>query len=192
MAELADDRVSFASAAPVVIGGPLDVPLFSKLADPAGLVRSWEKLEQRAFDRLIELLQRVIERRNGEYPECHVDLGIAYAVTGQHEKSVAALETALRQKDQDPDACYWLGRTLFESRGDLFSAVSRLREATELAPDNARAMYYLGQAIRLLVDQEMLSEAARALGGYLDAGAPLGDHDAVQAFVIERTTPATS
>jgi len=166
-----------------------NTPLF-RLPDP-GVIHSWTRTEHRAFDRLIGLLQRVIERQNGVYPECYVDLGIAYSLTEQYEKSVAALEMALRQRADVPDASYWLGRTLYESRDDLVAAVSRLQEANESDPHNPRVKYYLGQAIRLLVEQEMLSKAAEVLGGYLDAGAPLGDHDAVQEFVLEHTTTST-
>ena len=190
MTGLASGATSASSAAPIVVGIPLDSPLFSSLVDPAVLVALWALLDQHEVDRLIELLQRVIERQNDQYPECYVDLGIAYAAKGLYAKSIDALETALRQTDgDDPAACYWLGRTLFESRGDLTAAVSRLREATKTDPGNARAKYYLGQSIRLMVEQDLLSEAEQALSSYLEAGAPLGDHDAVQEFVLQRMRP---
>ncbi len=57
----------------------------------------------------------------------------------------------------------------------------------EREPDNARARYYLGQAIRELVERETLAVAEASLKAYLDAGAPLGREDEVRQFLAARS-----
>lgn len=151
------------------------------------------------------LLKRLLDRRNGEGPETWLNLGIVYAAQNNYTKSIAALEQAIEQKEAGtPELChearYHLGRVLTlsaatpappaasmgygEARtGDLDRAVSYLRDATQGAPDNAAAYYYLGLAIRTRVEQEQLVEVEQAWNKYLALGAPLGQRDEVNGFL---------
>jgi len=146
------------------------------------ILRNAERVE--ILDHLIKILPRVIERRNNNYPEGYLNLGIAYAAKGEYDKGIKALETAIVQRENNyPEARCHLGRVLFESGRDLERAVSELRQATEQEPDNVPAYYYLGQAIRALVEQEFLTEAQKALQNYLEKGAPLGHRKEVLEFL---------
>jgi tetratricopeptide (TPR) repeat protein len=177
----------------VILGGPLDVPVFGNIEQSTELVSSLMKLSRGFLDELIDVLRRLIERRNGAYADVYVSLGIALAVKGEYESALTALDRAIQQDSENTDAHYWVGRTLLESGGDLFRAVSELREATRREPEFAQAQFYLGQAIRVVVEQEFLAEAERAFVNYLSAGAPLGESEAVQKFLHERqnATPKT-
>jgi hypothetical protein len=53
--------------------------------------------------------------------------------------------------------------------------------------NNASAHYILGQGIRALVEQDLLSNAEEALRKYLELGAPRGDVDDVQKFLDDRS-----
>jgi tetratricopeptide (TPR) repeat protein len=132
----------------------------------------------------IAILARSIERRNGLYPEGLLNLGIAYDALGQDIKSIEALERAVIQGDETltTEARYHLGRVLYKSQTNLPRAVDELRRATQADPGNIKAYFYLGQAIRALVDQDLLLEAEQALQTYVDAGAPLDQRDKVQMF----------
>jgi len=152
-----------------------------------------------------ELLKRLLDRRSGEEPEAWLNLGIVYAAQNDYGKSIAALEQAIEQKEAgSPELChqarYHLGRVLTLSAalpaqpigpvgygvartGDLDRAVSQLRDATQGAPDNAAAYYYLGLAIRTRVEQEQLVEVEQAWHKYLALGAPLGRRDEVRGFL---------
>jgi len=90
-----------------------------------------------------------------------------------------------------PEAHYWLGRVLYESKKDPARAVSELRLATQESPDNIAAHYYLGKALRALVEQEILTEAERAYRTYLNAGSPLGQQEEVQEFLRSRQQIST-
>ena len=98
-----------------------------------------------------------------------------------------------RERERDPradlhlrEAHYQLGRVLYHGGTDFTKAVSELDRAVELDADNARARYYLGQAIRQMVERETLAKATTALREYLAMGAPLGDEDAVREFLGSR------
>jgi hypothetical protein len=69
---------------------------------------------------------------------------------------------------------------------DLGRAVSELNRVTEREPDNVLAYYFLGQALRALVERENLARAEQALRTYLDRGAPLGHEAEIIAFLAER------
>ena len=150
---------------------------------------------------IILILRRLIEQRNNVAPEEHLNLGIAYYILGEYDKSISAFQTAIDQvvgqnsrlneepsstEKPYPEAHYWLGRVLYESKRDPARAVSELRLATQQDPNNLAAHYYLGQALRALVEQEILTEAERAFQTYLKAGAPLGQEENIQEFLNSR------
>ena len=154
------------------------------------------------------MLRRLIDERQqqgDQDPAGRLDLGIACAETGDFTAAVDALERAVSlyraastlERERDPhvddhlrEAHYQLGRVLYESRTDFTKAVSELDRAVALDPDNARAHYYLGQAIRQMVERETLAKATTALRRYLTMGAPLGDEDEVREFLGARTSRA--
>jgi Flp pilus assembly protein TadD len=101
-----------------------------------------------------------------------------------------------KEKQKDPDlaeaiqhqASYHLGRLLYERKQDLGTAVDELRKAQKHDPDDVRISYYLGQAIRSLVEKETLAEASEALQKYIDKGAPLGQMEEVIGFLKSRNS----
>ena len=159
------------------------------------------EIEQESIRYTILILKRLIEQRNGAAPEELFNLGIAYYRLNEYDKSITALQSTIDQVSGQnnataegqtpsqrsyPEAHYWLGRVLYESKRDPAHAVSELRLATQQSPDNIAAHYYLGKALRALVEQEILTEAERAFQTYLNAGAPLGQQEEVQEFFKSR------
>jgi tetratricopeptide (TPR) repeat protein len=75
-------------------------------------------------DKTIILLRRLIEQRSDIYPEGYLNLGIAYAAKGDHDKGIKSIEKALAQKSNYyPEASDYLGRFLFESGWEFARAV---------------------------------------------------------------------
>lgn len=64
--------------------------------------------------------------------------------------------------------------------------MSELRQAKNLDPENPAINYYLGKAIRALVERESLVEPEDAFKNYLKAGAPLGEEVEVRQFLKSR------
>ena len=177
------------SSTPFVMGENLDEIVFSNSVKEGILQKRLDKIAQEPpIRQAISILRRLIEQRNDVDPAGYLDLGIAYAVLGDYNKSIAAIDRSLAQQGEQDylNANYWLGRVLFESKLDLARAVSALRQATQSKPDNGPAYYYLGLAIRELVERETLVEAENALQNYLAAGAPLGQEEQVQQFLRSR------
>lgn len=174
---------------------------------------------QKAFDRLQQapiktaagLLKLMIQQRKYlDDVEAHLDLGILQAAIAsqqavdpdtsgtrseQYQESLASFRKALDYQKSRSDAGnlgthYHFGRVLVEAGGDLTLAVSQLRQAVELKPNDARARFYLGKAIQALVEQDLLAEASEQFKAYLDAGAPLGERDAILQF-LESRRPAS-
>ena len=160
---------------PKIVGNELEAKLFSNSVLKE-VIESLVKMEKcQLIDKIIILIQRLIEQRNNTYPEGYLNLGIAYAARGDLNKSINYIEKAIAQKDNFyPEASYYLGRFIFESGKQFARAVGLLREATIDEPNNIAAYYYLGQAIRSLIEKETLVEADQAIKTYLKKGAPLG------------------
>jgi len=171
---------------PVVLGENLDQIIFTILEHT--IVELFIEFDRQFINQSIQILRRLIEREGDVYPEGYLNLGIAYALRGEHAKSIEALKKAILQQGDNnyPEAHYHLGRVLFESKRNWAEAVSALKRAIEQEPDNAAAYYYLGQAIRSLVEQETLVHAERDLRTYLEKGAPLGHEDEVEEFLASR------
>jgi tetratricopeptide (TPR) repeat protein len=188
---------------PVVLGEHLDWPLFAPRTLSAKALKRAEEIGRLPVDETIATLRRLIERDEWR-AEGNLNLGLAYASIGEWDKSVQSIQTAVYLYD-DPsiaeqervlgDPCveehqrqarYHLGRVLFERKHELGKAVEELRKAKYQNPEDPRVNYYLGQAIRALVERESLAEAANLLQTYLDEGAPLGHEEEVQDFLRSR------
>jgi tetratricopeptide (TPR) repeat protein len=191
----------------VTLGDGMDGVIFDNRVGRDEAFAQLARLEKEATAQAISILSRMIEQReqqNDPYPEGRLNLGVAYASLGDYERALPLLERAValytdptiyeRELERDQlnaefhhhDAHYQLGRVLFVSQRDFGGAVSQLREAVRLNPENARAYYYLGQAIRAMVEHETLTRAEEALQSYLAKGAPLGQEDAVREFLGSR------
>jgi len=145
-------------------------------------------IEHEPIHESIRLIRRIIEQKRNIYPEGHLNLGIALALTGQFKESRTALNEAIDQQENYAEAYYHLGRVLYEIKENLGRAVDLLRDASNLEPDNSRIHYYLGQALRALVERNLLEEARRALQTYLNDGALLGQLEEVQDFLASRSS----
>jgi tetratricopeptide (TPR) repeat protein len=175
-----------------------DLLIFSPSALDSKIQDSWIKIQEEPTQQAVLILKRLVEQRNGAAPEELFNLGIAYYILQQYGKSITALQAAIEQVVSSnesikpyPEAYYWLGRVLCESKQDPAWAVSELRLATQQSPDNIAAHYYLGKALRALVEQEILTEAEQAYQTYLNAGSPLGQQEEVQEFLKSRKASKT-
>ena len=172
---------------PQIIGDNRDKRVFSNLFLHNKAQELLVEIEREPVRQTINLLLELINKRREAYPEGPLNLGLAYALVGEYDESIESLVRATTQQAKESaDAHYNLGRVLFESGRNLAQAVSELRVATALDPKNVRAYYYLGQAIRALVERETLVEAEKSLTKYLVAGAPLGYRYEVQSFLDVR------
>lgn len=84
------------------------------------------------------------------------------------------------------EATYHLGRVLYEEGRDYNRAVSVLTDAVNLDGQNIPALYYLGQAIRAQIEQNLYKQAEEALRTYIQKGAPIGHEDDVREFLRVR------
>lgn len=195
------------SERPVVLGDHRDERIFDNRTLRSEVLELATRIYQEPVFETIRLLLRMIEQREqlgDPYPEGKLNLGIAYAAIGEYNKSIFALESAIAlysdteimayEKERDPnaqghyhDAYYQIGRILFEKGGNFTKAVSELNEAIRLDPENTHAYYYLGEAIRKMVDSETLTKAEDALKTYLARGAPMGHENEVRLFLGSRT-----
>lgn len=184
----------------------LDQPLFENHRLRESALATLRELELEPVEEAVAILRRLIDDRQQQGdldPAGRLDLGVAYGETGDVTAAVDALERAVslyrdvsvmaRERERDPradhrlrEAHYQLGRVLYQGGTDFTKAVSELDRAAESDPDNARARYYLGQAIRQMVERETLAKATSALREYLAMGAPLGDEDGVREFLGSR------
>ncbi|MBD2695215.1 caspase family protein [Anabaena catenula FACHB-362] len=182
---------------PFVVGTDLDTRLFDNSVRCNLVNELLRKIKQEPIEQTISFLKRLIQQRNGVDPESHFNLGIAYYTLGNYDKSIASVEAALKQVSEQnsepkgktqpyPEAHYWLGRVLYESKRDPAYAVKELRLATQQDPNNVTAHYYLGQALRAMVEKEILTEAERAFETYLEGGSPLGQEEEVEEFLRSR------
>ncbi len=170
--------------------------VLSNAVQEIAIQQQLDKVEQAPLREMVQLLLRLIEQRGGAYAEGFLDLGIVYAELGEADKAVAALDEAIDQAAARPipDAHYHLGRVRFQQGSDLSGAVSALQQALALLPEGngaghparSKVQYFLGQAIRALVERQILGEAEQALRAYLAAGAPLGHDEAIRAFLRAR------
>ncbi|TQM61934.1 caspase domain-containing protein [Humibacillus xanthopallidus] len=187
-----------------VIGEAADEPVLQHRTAQQTAVRAIREFELRGARGCVALAASFRDRqaaRNAVDPWTELELGLAFAALGDDASAMSSLRRArnLRGERQsrasDDDvwfawACHHLGRLLYETGADLTEAVTNLRAASEVAPDEARTTYHLAHAIRTLVEQESLVNVATLLRRYLDLGAPLGRVDATRQLLdrISRTT----
>ena len=88
------------------------------------------------------------------------------------------------------EARYHLGRVLYESERDFDRAISELENAIRIDSENARAYYYLGQAIRAQIEHNMEKRAQDAFRTYLKKGTLLGHEDEVREYLGARKKAA--
>lgn len=93
------------------------------------------------------------------------------------------------------DALFHLGRVLYEQAvasedGWFDPAVDRLQQSVNLDANNPAAYYYLGQAIRGMIERNFQKRADDALRTYLARGAPVGHEDEVREILGIRRTKA--
>ncbi len=171
------------------LGEELGQPVFSPVHGHR-LVRAFAGWPERDRVRqMIALLRRTIKHRSDSNPEGHLSLGIALGYLKEYDQAIEALNKALAQKSPHSEAHYHLGRLLLERGKRPASAVDELRAALEderADEKNMAARYYLGQALRAFVEQDVLVEAEKAFGEYLAGGAPLGQEEEVMAFLESR------
>jgi uncharacterized caspase-like protein/cytochrome c-type biogenesis protein CcmH/NrfG len=175
------------SLAPYIVGNNLDEIVFSNALREGELQKRFEKNIQEPKKKTIRILKRLIEQRNDIDPKGYLNLGVIYYILGDYDESIKALEKAVNQQGEqkNADAHYYIGRALLESDRDLAWSVSELREAKKQDPENPAIYYYLGRAIRALVERETLVEAENAFQDYLNAGAPLGQEEEVRQFLLK-------
>ncbi|MEG3959606.1 caspase family protein [Microcoleus sp. herbarium2] len=129
-------------AQPFVVETHLDARLFDNSVCCSLINELLRKVKQAPVEQRISFFKRLIEQRNSIDPESHLNLGIADYTLGDYGKSIASIETALNQVSEQnvelkrkrlafPEAHYWLGRVLYESKRDPAYAVKELRLATQ-------------------------------------------------------------
>lgn len=188
------------SLEPLLLGTMKEENVFAPHTLITGVLNLARKIEWTKLYGLIESLH-LIAKRDEKSPEVYLNLGLTYTAVGEWDKSIKELQTAVnlyddsvimeKEKQKDPDfaeeiryqSSYHLGRILYERKQDLGTAVDELRKAQKQNPDDVRICYYLGQAIRALVEQETLMEASKVLQKYIDKGAPLGRRTEVMEFL---------
>jgi uncharacterized caspase-like protein/Flp pilus assembly protein TadD len=201
------------SPRPTLVGEAQDEMVFGNTVRKNEALRAINHIEQSRVRQTVDLLRKLVstrERAGQSAPVASVDLGVAYAAVGERQLSIQTLNRALDLydapslpesqlgDDSEPsrwraEAHYQLGRILYEgdkTESGLNQAISHLSRATEQDPNNIRAFYYHGQALRTLVDRTTLADAQRVLRVYLVHGAPLGHEDEVRSFLGARQKPA--
>jgi len=176
----------------LVSENPAEVVFGNTVAEQA-IASRLLKAQREPFKRLTALLKVLLDRRPDLAAEAYLDLGIADAFVAD-DASIAHFEKALERIDPANrsllrEAHYHLGRVLFENRKDLNRAVSELDRAVAHDPGDARALYYRGQAVRTLIEQDLLRQAEKDLRKYLASGAPIGQQREVEQFLELRSAP---
>ena len=115
----------------------------------------------------------------------YVDIGVAHALLGDLERATQAFKNALAATpDQpNPEASYHLGRVLLERDSELVRAQAELEAAAAVRPEDPAVQYYLGAAIRAVLEKQSMERVRVAWTAYLNAGAPLGHEEEIRAFL---------
>jgi tetratricopeptide (TPR) repeat protein len=182
---------SWSAWAPAVGGGVVDVHGEDRVfhdAPGAAMIEGFlAGIRTAPYRTAAGAVQGMLDEGRVNARDAWVDVGVAHALCGDPAAAMAAFKSAIAvAKDRHPEAHYHLGRVLVETGHDLARAQIELRDAASADPDDPAIKYYLGAAIRGFLEHESskISRHAQELWqGYLDAGAPLGHRDEVEAFL---------
>jgi tetratricopeptide (TPR) repeat protein len=176
-----------AGAAVVIAAGGDDRVLHD--APGAAMIEAFlAQLRTAPFRHAAATMQGMLDEGRVNARDAWVDLGVARALCGDPAAAIAAFERAIAAAPdgRHAEARYHLGRVLVDSGTDMARAQSELDRAAHLDPDDPTVKYYLGAAIRGYLERESVQRSRHAQElwqGYLDAGAPLGHRDEVEAFL---------
>ncbi|MCU0963724.1 MAG: caspase family protein [Burkholderiaceae bacterium] len=199
-----------AGGSPRAVGQALDAVVLDPATRRHEALARLAEIDSQPVQDAIGHLSRLVEQRQKQGMPVAVErlnLGVAHALVGEFGQAIGELERARaayddpqqlsRALERDPrreahgrELGYQLGRVLFESGENYTRAVAQLGEAIKRDPDNARAFFYHGQAIRRMVGVETLARAEQSFAVYLSHGAPLGHEDEVRDFLRERREAA--
>jgi tetratricopeptide (TPR) repeat protein len=124
---------------------------------PQDYLRQGEKIlsegnVNEALDRYREAVR--LTRASGEDDtDTRVELGDAYAYSGQGLNAYRQYKRAIKQSPRKAEPYFSLGE-LYQRYGRMDAAVAALRQAVQLAPGNAYYRYKLGDALALFGDLE--------------------------------------
>lgn len=147
--------------------------------------------EEIKIERLKVLENKLRQEVNAGNVELMDDLGIVQMQLGKDSTAIHTLNKAIAAGSSE--AFYPLGKIYYMQSQDARdentkwnAAVNELREATQVDPQNAGAWLYLGKALQGLVEEESLQQVSIAYEQYLNAGAPLGQTDEINHFLISQ------
>jgi hypothetical protein len=91
-------------------------------------------------------------------------------------------------RELQADALFHLGRVLYEQAvasedGWFDPAVDALQKSVTLVFGNSAAYFYLGKAIRAMIERKFQRRADEALRTYLAHGAPIGHEEEVRQLL---------
>jgi len=147
----------------------------------------FRRAERQPIARAASLLGRLIEKRGNQDPDGRVSRGVAYGLLGDLSLALADLDVAIQLFSDAGRSCfearYHYGRLLVESKRDPARAMSELEKAVEEQPNHPGARYFLGVAIRQMIEQQWLERVGEHWRRYVELGAPLGHLEEVSTFL---------
>jgi tetratricopeptide (TPR) repeat protein len=125
-------------------------------------------------------------RPGGAEQGAYLHVGLAQLMLGANAAAVDAFrkhrELNQEHRSDAADVAHYLGRAHL-AQGDFAAAVAELETATRLDSEYLPSHYYLGEAIRQLVERQSLVQAEHAFETYLRGGAPHGGIEEVRAQI---------
>ena len=126
--------------------------------------------QNRSLDKSDDLLVRAFAHGLPEGPKYLIGRAIGYQRSGQVDRSLRLLNTALASKPDDPEVLLFRGRYRVEA-GDCASGLNDFRRATTLSPSNAAAFASQGLA-ELCVGDAKAADASFRRSLALDPNQP--------------------
>ncbi len=126
--------------------------------------------QNRSLDKSDDLLVRAFAHSLPEGPKYLIGRAIGYQRSGQVDRSLRLLNTALASKPDDPEVLLFRGRYRVEA-GDCASGLNDFRRATTLSPSNAAAFASQGLA-ELCVGERKAADASFRRSLALDPNQP--------------------